>query len=215
MREWAMLVEPGKSEGASGGMTDGAGPKKKVMVVIDGSREARLAMLWALSHIVHQADTLSLVHFIPSRHKYSGFQCTPAGLLSSHRDSQDGRDCNLKSSSDEKVDSRPSELGLKWKMLCTSRRPEVEVEVMTVEGVAKSVTIVGQARKLEVSVLVLGQRKPSLLQRIFHQQSRNDEVVEYCIQNAECLTLAVRRKSKHLGGYLINSRWQRNFWLLA
>lgn len=86
MREWAMLVEP-VSEGAAA--MSGAGPKKKVMVVIDGSRESRLAMLWALSHIVHQVDTLSLIHFVPSPHKCSGFYLAPpTGRLSSHRDSQ-------------------------------------------------------------------------------------------------------------------------------
>lgn len=211
MREWAMLVEPAANGAAA---MSGAGPKKKVMVVIDASHESRLAMLWALSHIVHHADTVSLIHFVPYPHKYPGFHLASPGLLSSHRESQDRSDRKLKSAS-EKLDSRPSQLGLSLKMLCTSRRPEVEVEVMTVEGVDKGSTIVSQAKKLEASVLVMGQRKPSLLQRIFNQRSLNDGVVEYCIQNAECLTLAVRKKSKHMGGYLINSRWQKNFWLLA
>ncbi|VAI03855.1 unnamed protein product [Triticum turgidum subsp. durum] len=32
---------------------------------------------------------------------------------------------------------------------------------------------------------------------------------------AECLTLAVRKQSKGVGGYLVSTRWQKNFWLLA
>eukprot|EP00250_Pteridium_aquilinum_P004758 c14957_g1_i1 orf=232-1038(+) len=210
MREWAMLVEP-----AEGTVTSGA--KKKVMVVIDGSRESRLAMLWALSHIVHHADTLTLIHVLPSPHKYAGLHilAQPSAAANLGPQARRGRsDLNLKVAS-QKVESRPSQLGLSLKMLCTSRRPEVEVEVMTVEGNDKGPTIVSQAKKLEASVLVLGQRKPSLLQRLFNQRSPNDGVVEYCIQNAECLTLAVRKKSKQMGGYLINSRWQKNFWLLA
>lgn len=190
--DWAML-DP------EGGAASGA--KKKVMVVVDHSRESRLAMLWALSHIVHQADTVSLIHVLPA-HKSSrnATTNTPA-------DAPD-----LKNSRG-KLDPRPSELGMSLKMLCTSRRPEVEIEVMTVEGADKGPTIVNQAKKLEASVLVLGQRKPSLLQRLF--QRSNDAIVDYCIENAECLTLAVRKKSKQMGGYLINSRWQKNFWLLA
>jgi hypothetical protein len=42
-----------------------------------------------------------------------------------------------------------------------------------------------------------------------------EELVEECINRADCLTLAVRRQSKGVGGYLISTRWQKNFWLLA
>ncbi|KAG8493146.1 hypothetical protein CXB51_010524 [Gossypium anomalum] len=40
-------------------------------------------------------------------------------------------------------------------------------------------------------------------------------VVEYCIQNATCMAVAVRRKSKKLGGYLITTKRHKDFWLLA
>lgn len=193
--DWAMLDPEGGASSAA---------KKKVMVVIDHSRESRLAMLWALSHIVHQADTVSLIHVLPA-HKLSSRNTTPTTTTT-----PDAPD--LKNSRG-KLDPRPSELGMSLKMLCTSRRPEVEIQVMTVEGADKGTTIVNQAKKLEASVLVLGQRKPSLLQRLF--QRSNDAIVDYCIENAECLTLAVRKKNKQMGGYLINSRWQKNFWLLA
>jgi hypothetical protein len=46
-------------------------------------------------------------------------------------------------------------------------------------------------------------------------RSSSEEVVEECINRAECLTLAVRRQSKGVGGYLVSTRWQKNFWLLA
>jgi hypothetical protein len=45
--------------------------------------------------------------------------------------------------------------------------------------------------------------------------SSKEEFVEECINRAECLTLAVRKQSKGVGGYLISTRWQKNFWLLA
>eukprot|EP00252_Welwitschia_mirabilis_P025612 TRINITY_DN8085_c0_g1_i1.p1 TRINITY_DN8085_c0_g1~~TRINITY_DN8085_c0_g1_i1.p1 ORF type:complete len:107 (+),score=20.85 TRINITY_DN8085_c0_g1_i1:334-654(+) len=106
-------------------------------------------------------------------------------------------------------------------MLSKSRRPEVEVEIVAVEGKEKGPTIVSQAKKHGASLLVLGQRKPSLLWRmlITWAGTRGSEtagnVVEYCIQNANCMTLAVRRKGRKAGGYLITSRRQKNFWLLA
>ncbi|RWW66977.1 hypothetical protein BHE74_00025609 [Ensete ventricosum] len=42
-----------------------------------------------------------------------------------------------------------------------------------------------------------------------------EEFVEQCISKADCLTLAVRKQSRGVGGYLISTRWQKNFWLLA
>jgi hypothetical protein len=40
-------------------------------------------------------------------------------------------------------------------------------------------------------------------------------VVEYCIQNADCMAIAVRRKSQKHGGYLITTKRHKDFWLLA
>ncbi|WOL18765.1 hypothetical protein Cni_G27562 [Canna indica] len=96
--------------------------------------------------------------------------------------------------------------------LCKSCKPEVEVEALVIQG-PKLATVLSQVRKLEVSVLVLGQSKPSPFCCLF--RSSSDEFVEQCINRADCLTLAVRKQSKGVGGYLINTRWQKNFWLLA
>ncbi|CAO2196769.1 unnamed protein product [Urochloa humidicola] len=99
--------------------------------------------------------------------------------------------------------------------LCKASRPEVEVEALVIQG-PKLATVLSQVKKLEASVLVLSQCRPSpycwlgcLL------RSSSEEFVEQCINQAECLTLAVRKQSKGVGGYLISTRWQKNFWLLA
>lgn len=180
--EWAMLDD------ATGGAA-----RKRVMIVVDHSREARLAMLWALSHLVQREDSVALIQVMP-----------PQKNSTRHSQVKEPR---------TKLHSKASELGLSLQMLCTSRKPEVCTEVLLVEGTDKGPTIVSQAKKLEASVLVMGQRKPTLFQRLL--QRNNDALVDYCIENAECLTLAVRKKSKQAGGYLINSKWQKNFWLLA
>ncbi|KAH7415205.1 hypothetical protein KP509_14G032700 [Ceratopteris richardii] len=213
--EWAARVN-------SSAAPMNGGDRKRVMVVVDRSREARLAMLWALSHIVHGADILSLILFVPSspsQHQNpmsaaavssaSSSLSNSGGLLGRFQMPQEGR------SKERKEQRSISELLASLKSLCASRRPEVEVEAMPVEGLDKGMTIVSQARKLEANVLVLGQKKRSLLQRLFNHKTPVEDVTDYCIQNAECLTLAVRKKGKHMGGYLINSRWQKNFWLLA
>ncbi|EAZ14343.1 hypothetical protein OsJ_04265 [Oryza sativa Japonica Group] len=99
--------------------------------------------------------------------------------------------------------------------LCKACRPEVEVEALVIQG-PKLATVLSQVKKLEASVLVLSQSKPShfcWLSCIL--RSSSEEFVEQCINQAECLTLAVRKQSKGVGGYLISTRWQKNFWLLA
>ncbi|KAG8078639.1 hypothetical protein GUJ93_ZPchr0007g3645 [Zizania palustris] len=99
--------------------------------------------------------------------------------------------------------------------LCKACRPEVEIEALVIQG-PKLATVLSQVKKLEASVLVLSQCKPSQLCWLScFLRSSSEEFVEQCINQAECLTLAVRKQSKGVGGYLISTRWQKNFWLLA
>ncbi|KAM0860762.1 hypothetical protein ACQ4PT_046324 [Festuca glaucescens] len=96
--------------------------------------------------------------------------------------------------------------------LCKACKPEVEVEALVIQGPMLA-TVLSQVKKLQASVLVLSQRKPSPF--CCFMRSSGQELVEECINRAECLTLAVRRQSKGVGGYLVSTRWQKNFWLLA
>jgi nucleotide-binding universal stress UspA family protein len=105
-------------------------------------------------------------------------------------------------------------------VLCGDHDPlQVEIEVAAVEGREKGPTIVEEARKQGVSMLVLGQKKRSTTWRLLMMWAAGNRVaggvVEYCIQNADCMAIAVRRKSKKLGGYLITTKRQKDFWLLA
>ncbi|CAB4266945.1 unnamed protein product [Prunus armeniaca] len=98
--------------------------------------------------------------------------------------------------------------------LCKACKPEVEVEALVIQG-PRLGTVISQVKKLEVSVLVLGQKKSSPLISCLFGSSSTEDFVEHCINNAECLTIGVRKQSRGVGGYLINTRWQRDFWLLA
>uniref|UniRef100_A0ACD5VXM8 Uncharacterized protein n=1 Tax=Avena sativa TaxID=4498 RepID=A0ACD5VXM8_AVESA len=99
--------------------------------------------------------------------------------------------------------------------LCKACRPEVEIEALVIQG-PKLGTVLSQVKKLEASVLVLSQTKPSTFCWLSCLvRSSGEEFVEQCISQAECLTLAVRKQSKGVGGYLVSTRWQKNFWLLA
>lgn len=93
------------------------------------------------------------------------------------------------------------------------------MDVALVEGQEKGPIIAEEAKRQRVSLLVVGQRKQSsmlwcLLKRCAGQKTHGG-VAEFCIQNASCMTIAVRRKSRKLGGYLITTKRHKNFWLLA
>ncbi|KAF8405723.1 hypothetical protein HHK36_007800 [Tetracentron sinense] len=161
--------------------------RKRVMVVVDQSSSAKHAMMWALTHVTNKGDLLTLLHIIPSP---------------THKGPH------------EKIShSSSSYLANSLGTLCKACRPEVEVEALVIQG-PKLATVMSQVKKLEVSVLVLGQKKPSPLTSWLCGSSIED-FVEQCINDAECLTLGIRKQSRGMGGYLISSRWQKNFWQLA
>ncbi|KAL3637909.1 hypothetical protein CASFOL_018357 [Castilleja foliolosa] len=166
------------------------GGNNKVMVVIDSNSEAKRALEWALSHTVHSQDTLILLH--PAR--------------------------KLDVKTHVGIDQRAYNLLQSMKKMCQLRRPEVHVEIAIREGREKGAIIVEAAKQLKVSVLVLGHQKRSLLThlpKIWTSKRKRNKVVDYCIQNANCMALAVRRKNKKYGGYLITTKRHKNFWLLA
>ncbi|CAL5384957.1 unnamed protein product [Camellia sinensis] len=178
--------------GGGGDQNSGGGGmmmRKRVMVVVDQSSHSKHAMMWALTHVTNKGDLLTLLHIIPPP--------------SSERPSD--------SSSSSTSPYLASSLG----SLCKACKPEVEVEALVIQG-PNLATVMSQVKKLEVSVLVLGQKKPSSLINCLCGSSKSEELVEQCINSVECcLTIGVRKQSKGIGGYLISTRWQKNFWLLA
>ncbi|KAK5840334.1 U-box domain-containing 34 -like protein [Gossypium arboreum] len=173
--------------GVAGSGDDGLVLRKRVMVLVDKSSHSRHAMMWALTHVANKGDLLTLLHVIPPTPNCSHSPSSFTYLANS--------------------------LG----SLCKACKPEVEVEVLTIQG-PKLWTVKSQVKKLGVSVLVVGQRRQSPLLTLCLGGSRqNDEFVEQCIKTIDrhCLTIGVRRQRNGLGGYLITTRWLNNFWLLA
>ncbi|PIA43331.1 hypothetical protein AQUCO_01900003v1 [Aquilegia coerulea] len=166
---------------------------KKIMVVVDSSPEAKCALQWTLSHSVQSQDTIVLLYVT--------------------KKSQQG-----KKKSSRKTSPRVYELLRTMKNLCFMIRPEVQVEIAVVEGKMKGPTIVEEVKKQKVALLVLGKRKRSIMWRAVMRwrSNRNSggNIVEYCIENASCMTVAVRKKGR-IGGYLITTRNHKDFWLLA
>ncbi|KAL0719246.1 hypothetical protein Bca4012_068570 [Brassica carinata] len=84
----------------------------------------------------------------------------------------------------------------------------------------KGATIVEEAKKQQVSLLVVGQEKKPpvwrLLKRWAWKRRRGHAgVLKYCLENATCMTIAVKPKKRKHGGYLITTKRHKTFWLLA
>ncbi|KAG7016492.1 hypothetical protein SDJN02_21601, partial [Cucurbita argyrosperma subsp. argyrosperma] len=183
---WSQKMEGGVNNmyGIDNG---GMSRKKRVMVVVDQTSQSNHATMWALTHVANKGDVLTLLHVITD---------------------------STSSFADSSSSSSSSFCATSLGSLCKASRPEVEVEVLVLEG-PKLATVMNQVKKLEVSVLVLGQRRPSSFFSCFCGSGGAGDLVEQCINNAECLTIGVRKQSRDMGGYVINTRWQKNFWLLA
>ncbi|XP_062111503.1 universal stress protein PHOS32-like [Humulus lupulus] len=184
------------------GIKPSSGIGRKIMVVVDSSFEAKVALQWALSHSMPNQDKLVLLHVIkPISRKGTG---TGEQL------------------SKEKA-PKAFELVYSLKNMCQSKKAEVEIDVSVIEGKEKGPRILEEAKKQSVDLLVLGQKKRSTTWRLLMMWSAGHRagggvgggVVEYCIQNATCMALAVRRKNRRVGGYLITTKRHKDFWLLA
>lgn len=159
----------------------------RVLVVVDFSPESKNALEWALSHTVQTRDTVSLL--LVTRQGANWGEHGVYELLHSMEE------------------------------MCAMRRPGVHVEATLVEGKERGLKIVEEAKMQRASLLILGQKKRTLLWRLrslcTHRRKTRNSIVEYCIHNANCMTIAVRRKSRKYGGYLITTKRYKNFWLLA
>lgn len=181
-----------------GGVVEAVVVGRKVMVAADGgSEEARTALQWALSHAVRPCDTVVLLDVVRGG----------------------GGGVNGKN----RRDPRASQHLEAMRSICQAKRPEVRVELSMAEGKDRGPAIVEAARKQGVSLLVVGQKKRSVTWRLVSMwmagvkgaAGGGSGAADYCVQHAACMALAVRRKSRRGGGYLITTRRQRDFWLLA
>ncbi|CAL9186064.1 uncharacterized protein LOC135606582 [Musa acuminata AAA Group] len=188
----ASKVSSVDDELAADGATKEMEHGRRIMIVVDRSSEAKAALHWALSHSVQSNDTVVLVEVTkPSKHGESTQrERHPNGYALLHD----------------------------MKRICQARIPEVQVELSLVPGEERGPAIVGEASKRGVVLLVMGQRNRSVTWRwvmMWAGSKPGGDAVDYCIRNATCMALAVRRKSRRGGGYLITAKRHRDFWLLA
>ncbi|CAH8380962.1 unnamed protein product [Eruca vesicaria subsp. sativa] len=187
-KEAVVAVETVKEEETEG--------SNRVMVVVDKALASTGALEWAITHTLQPQDTLFLLYFAQPFTK--------------------GKRKN------RKREVKTDELVHTLKKLCQTKRPGIEVEIRRLEGKdkEKGAKIVEESKKQQVSLLVVGQEKKPpvwrLLKRWAWKRRRGHAgVLKYCLENASCMTIAVKPKKRKHGGYLITTKRHKNFWLLA
>ncbi|CAH9102453.1 unnamed protein product [Cuscuta epithymum] len=166
----------------------------RVMVVVNQTPEAKHALQWALTHTIQTHDTVVLLHVASP--------CRKGGNSNSELN-------NVRTSHD---------ILCSMESMCQTMRPGVHVNCVLQQGKEKGSVIVEAAKQHGVSLLVLGQKRRSKLWRLRSRWSRRRtqaKVINYCIHNSSCMAIAVRRKNRKHGGYLITTKSHKNFWLLA
>ncbi|KAL1536168.1 hypothetical protein AAHA92_28859 [Salvia divinorum] len=201
------------------------GEARRVMVVADGSREAAGALQYALSHAVVDNDTLILLHVehaAPPKNAFGGFFKNPispaAALLGGPGPTSSGEGSVGRSGGGGggEVDFLDG-----MKQACAAAKPMVKVAVEkaeVAEGKDKAAVIVAHSAASNVELLIIGQKRNVLSKSILGARRGLSlkglgDTAEYAIENSKCTCVAVQRKAN--GGYLLNSKTQKNFWLLA
>ncbi|KAK7247239.1 hypothetical protein RIF29_42118 [Crotalaria pallida] len=195
---------------------------RKVMVVADPTRESAGALQYALSHAVLEQDELILLHVEnPNswRNTISTFLKMPS-LGSSTTASLDlGGGGAAAATGEGEIDFLEE-----MKHACRVAQPKMRVRVLRVEmdGKDKASAILSHSKTEGVDVIVIGQKRSLSSALLGYKRSGGGsmrgakmiDTAEYLIQNSSCTCVGVQRKGQS-GGYVLNTKTQRNFWLLA
>ncbi|CAG7906069.1 hypothetical protein BRARA_D00717 [Brassica rapa] len=204
---------------------------RKIMVIADPTRESAAALQYALSHAVLEQDELILVHVENNggswKNAFSSFLRLPSSSSSSTSGSSPG--ANVNANIANTVSSLASEIGQgegnfleQMKRICEIAQPKVRVqtECITMDGI-KAAAILLHGDKLGVEVIIIGQRRTISSSLLGSMRpggsligSKGVDTAEYLIENSKCTCVGVQKKGQN-GGYVLNTKTHKNFWLLA
>ncbi|KAI9156796.1 hypothetical protein LWI28_012345 [Acer negundo] len=215
---------------------------RKVMVVVDSSKESIGALQYTLFNEVVQQDELVLIHVEnPNSWKnpFSAFLRRP-NVLSNLISSMAASPATSSSSFNERERELPplppgatGDFLEEMKYACEVIQPEVVVHTVRVqtESNNKAAAILWQTEMLEIDLLVIGQQRsrsspsnsilagirriggsPSL-SRSSSNGTKGMDTIEYLIENCKCICVAVQKNGQN--GYLLSTKTRKNFWLLA
>ncbi|KAF8015888.1 hypothetical protein BT93_H1437 [Corymbia citriodora subsp. variegata] len=200
---------------------------RKVMVVVDPTRESAAALQYTLSHGVVERDELILLHIEnPSswRTTFSTLFRRPSYVAAGNSQSGSSRGASAgRNRGNEGGGDGGSEVDFldEMKHACELAQPNVRVRTTRVElegDKDKASAILSQCSSHEIDVLIVGQRRSFSTAILGCRRrgggTRMTDLAEYLIDNSKCTCVGVQKKGQN-GGYLLNTKTYRNFWLLA
>ncbi|KAF8116004.1 hypothetical protein N665_0024s0029 [Sinapis alba] len=210
---------------------------RKIMVIADPTRESAAALQYTLSHAVLEQDELILVHVENNggtwKNAFSSFLRLPSSISSSSSStsgsSPGAANANANANTAIAASSLASEIGQgegnfleQMKRICEIAQPKVRVhtECITMEGI-KAASILLHGDKLGVDVIIIGQRRTISASLLGSRRPggslrgpKGVDTAEYLIENSKCTCVGVQKKGQN-GGYVLNTKTHKNFWLLA
>ncbi|KFK36235.1 hypothetical protein AALP_AA4G095800 [Arabis alpina] len=207
---------------------------RKIMVIADPTRESAAALQYALSHAVLEQDELILVHVENNsaswKNAFSSFLRLPSSISSSSSSSGSSpAAANANANATATAASLASEIGQgegnfleQMKRICEIAQPKVRVhtECITMDSV-KATAILHHGDKLKIDVIIIGQRRTISSSLLGTRRpggslrgSKGVDTAEYLIENSKCTCVGVQKKGQN-GGYVLNTKTHKNFWLLA
>ncbi|XLR06041.1 hypothetical protein S83_072239 [Arachis hypogaea] len=209
--------------GGGGSSSRNGNQTRKVMVVADPTRESAAALQYALSHAVVDHDELILLH-VENPNSWRNTLSTILKMPSLGSTTTASLDVGGGGAAAEGEGGAVDFLE-EMKHACKAAQPKVNVRVMKVEmDKDRGTTILSQSKTQKVDVIVIGQKRNITSALLGYRRSgggssmmkggRILDTAEYLIQNSTCTCVAVQRKGQQ-GGYVLNTKTQRNFWLLA
>ncbi|CAA3031168.1 uncharacterized protein LOC111388417 [Olea europaea var. sylvestris] len=190
-------------------------PARKVMVVVDPTRESAAALQYVLSHAVIEKDTLILFHV-----EHNNEWKNPFGSFFRKPSVQSaGSASTVTSSSSMEGSGGVINFLEAMKHACEIAHPKLKILVEKtdmVDGKDKASLILAQTIAQKIDLLVIGQRRSLSNAILGHKRGslRGLDTAEYLIENSKCTCVAVQKKGQN-AGYLLNTKTHRNFWLLA
>ncbi|KAF8109182.1 hypothetical protein N665_0101s0012 [Sinapis alba] len=206
---------------------------RRIMVIADPTRESAAALQYALSHAVLEQDELILVHVENNggswKNAFSSFLRLPSSSSSSNTSGSSQGAANFNASTANAASSLASEIGQgegnfleHMRRISETAQPKVPVhaECITMEGI-KATAILLHGEKLGVDVIIIGQRRTISSSLLGSRRpggslrgSKGVDTAEYLIENSKCTCVGVQKKGQN-GGYVLNTKTHKNFWLLA
>ncbi|XP_022722679.1 uncharacterized protein LOC111279881 [Durio zibethinus] len=190
-------------------------PARKVMVVADPTPHSAAALQYALSHALLEQDELILFHIEnPNSWKntFSTFLRRPSfpSAATAPNSVLEGASTDI-----DFLDQ--------MKRACEIAQPKipVRIEKTDMDGKDKATVILSKSKALGIDLIIIGQRRSlssALLgYRLPSGSMRGPKLIDtadYLIDNSPCTCVGVQKKGQN-GGYVLNSKTHKNFWLLA